>query len=58
MESSFGVAAKYNAPLKKCFVESVRKNWLAVAVFPDNVKYIPRILFGVSIAESSIAEAL
>lgn len=26
IESSFGVAAKYNAPLKKCFVESVRKN--------------------------------
>src|SRR5215467_3076413 len=41
IESSFGVAAKYKAPLKKCFVESVKKNWLAVAVLPASVKYIP-----------------
>jgi hypothetical protein len=37
-ESSFGVASKYNAPRKKCFTESVRKNWLAVAVSPSSVK--------------------
>ena len=37
-ESVFGVASKYKAPLKKCLVESVKKNWLAVAVLPLNVK--------------------
>lgn len=37
-ESALGVALKYNAPLRKFFVESVRKNWLAVAVLPDSEK--------------------
>ncbi len=37
-ESSLGVALKYNAPRRKFLVESVRKNWLAVATSPPTRK--------------------
>ncbi len=37
-ESALGVASKYNAPRRKFSVESVKKNWLAVAVLPARLK--------------------
>src|SRR5574338_37334 len=53
-ESSFGVASKYKAPLKKCFTLSERKNCLAVATLPDTLKKTPVILLGVCIRLSSM----
>ncbi len=57
-ESWFGVASKYNAPRRKFFVESVRKNWLPVATLPSTLKNMPCTPLGVSISESPIKSAL
>src|SRR6478736_9326871 len=56
-ESSLGVASKYKAPRIKFFVESVRKNWLAVATSPCTLKKEPCTLSEIFIIESLIYEA-
>ena len=38
MESALGVAEKYKAPRMKFFIVSLRKNCLAVATLPPNLK--------------------
>src|SRR5688500_10424222 len=51
-EYPLGVESKYIAPLRKCLVESVIKNWRAVAALPPTLKKIPVMPLGVRISES------